>query len=114
MQHTVALQIGPLFYEAAAAIYGVSPTTLIMVEGSGQLGYPGINYGDGFVTDAALISQCALLQLPQSCLLRLSAAAQHLPARPADNACSSASLPSGMTTRASLHASNALWPHGSP
>ena len=53
------LQIGPLFFEAATRIYAVSPTTLIMVEGSGQLGYPGINYGDGFVTDATLITQCA-------------------------------------------------------
>ena len=53
----VVLQIGPLYLQAAAAIYAVSPGTLIMVEGCGQLGYPGINYGDGFVTDPALISE---------------------------------------------------------
>ena len=52
-------QIGPLYFEAATQINAISPTTLIMVEGCGQLGYPGINYGDGFVTDAALISKCA-------------------------------------------------------
>ena len=55
-----ALQLSPLYLAAMDAIYAVSPTTIFMVEGTGQQGYPGINWGDGFVTDSALIRQYGL------------------------------------------------------
>ena len=34
--------------------------TLFFVEGGGQLGLPGLNWGDGFVTDTSLIRQYGL------------------------------------------------------
>lgn len=37
----------------------VSPTTLLLVEGSGQLGYA-MNWGDGFVTDRTKIANYGL------------------------------------------------------
>lgn len=54
------LQMGPLYLRAMDAIYSVSPNTLFLVEGCGQTAFPGINWGDGFVTDKSLISQYGL------------------------------------------------------
>ncbi|KAK9787370.1 hypothetical protein WJX73_004527 [Symbiochloris irregularis] len=50
-------QLGPMYLGVMQAIHAVSPNTLFMVEGTGQTGYPGINWGDGFITDAGIISQ---------------------------------------------------------
>ena len=50
----------PLYLSAMDAIYSVSPNTLFLVEGCGQTAFPGINWGDGFVTDKNLISQYGL------------------------------------------------------
>ena len=52
--------MGPLYLQAMDAIYSVSPNTLFLVEGCGQTSFPGINWGDGFVTDKSLISQYGL------------------------------------------------------
>lgn len=54
------LQLSPLYLAAMDAIHAVSPTTVMLVEGTGQQGYPGINWGDGFVTDRSLISRYGL------------------------------------------------------
>ena len=53
-------QVGPLYLAAMDAMHEVSPDTTYLVEGCGQLGFPGMNWGDGFVTDGALIQQYGL------------------------------------------------------
>ena len=52
--------MGPLYLAAMDAIHAVSPTTTFLVEGCGQTAFPGMNWGDGFVTDPSLISQYGL------------------------------------------------------
>ncbi|CAL5222763.1 g5175 [Coccomyxa viridis] len=47
------------YLNAMDAIYKVSPTTLFFVEGCGQLGFS-LCWGDGFVTDDAVIAQYGL------------------------------------------------------
>lgn len=54
------LQMGPLYEKAMDIIYEVSPFTIMMIEGCGQQGYPGLNWGDGFVTDPAYINRYGL------------------------------------------------------
>ena len=55
-----AAQVAPLYLAAMDAIHAVSPSTTFLVEGTGQTAFPGINWGDGFVTDPALIKQYGL------------------------------------------------------
>ena len=42
------------------ALHALSPSTLFLIEGCGQTKYPGINWGDGFVSEQGLISQYGL------------------------------------------------------
>ena len=56
----LSAQVGPLYLAAMDAMHEVSPDTTYLVEGCGQLGFPGMNWGDGFVTDGALIQQYGL------------------------------------------------------
>ena len=58
----VLLQLGPLYLAAMDAIHAVpnAASTLFFIEGCGQLGIPGINWGDGFATDTTLIQQYGL------------------------------------------------------
>ncbi|KAK9838511.1 hypothetical protein WJX81_004175 [Elliptochloris bilobata] len=48
-----------LYLMAMDALHQVSPSTMLLVEGNGQLNYA-MNWGDGFVTDRNLISQYRL------------------------------------------------------
>ena len=56
------MQLGTLYLAAMDAIYATpnGADTLFFVEGTGQLGLPGLNWGDGFVTDRTLIGQYGL------------------------------------------------------
>lgn len=56
------LQLGPLYIAVMDAVHAIpnATATLFFVEGTGQLGLPGINWGDGFVTDQTIISQYGL------------------------------------------------------
>ena len=45
-----------LYEMAMDAIYNVSPTSLMLVEGTGQLGTVAMNWGDGFATDPAIVA----------------------------------------------------------
>lgn len=56
---------GP-YIQAMNAIYAVSPTTLLIVEGTGQMNYRGLNWGDGFVTQPDLLSKYYLSNHPTS------------------------------------------------
>ena len=49
--HAAHVQVGPLYLAAMDAIHSVAPNMLMAIEGTGQLGIPGINWGDGFATD---------------------------------------------------------------
>ena len=55
-----AAQMAPLYLAAMDAIHAASPSTTFLVEGTGQTAFPGLNWGDGFVTDRALIKQYGL------------------------------------------------------
>ncbi|BDA41280.1 probable major extracellular endoglucanase at C-terminar half [Coccomyxa sp. Obi] len=48
-----------LYFAAMDALYPISPTTLFFVEGGGQLPYA-MCWGDGFVTDPAIIAEYGL------------------------------------------------------
>ncbi|CAL8461992.1 g1523 [Coccomyxa elongata] len=50
-------QAGSLYLQAMDALYPISPTTLFLIEGSGQSWQGAMNWGDGFITDPNLISQ---------------------------------------------------------
>ncbi|EIE25050.1 glycoside hydrolase [Coccomyxa subellipsoidea C-169] len=50
-------QAGPLYLQAMDALYPISPTTLFLIEGSGQSWQGAMNWGDGFITDQNLINQ---------------------------------------------------------
>lgn len=56
------VQLGPLYLAVMDAVYAIpnATATLFFVEGGGQLGLPGLNWGDGFVTDTSLIRQYGL------------------------------------------------------
>lgn len=45
-----------LYEMAMDAIYSVAPSSLMLVEGTGQLGTVAMNWGDGFATDPAVIA----------------------------------------------------------
>jgi hypothetical protein len=48
-----------LFLSAMDALSALDPDTIMFINGAGQAGY-GINWGNGFVTDATLIAQYGL------------------------------------------------------
>ena len=54
--------MGPLYLAAMDAINAVpaAANTLFFIEGCGQTAFPGLNWGDGFVTDSSVISQYGL------------------------------------------------------
>lgn len=55
----LTVQLGPLYLAVMDAVTKVpnAAQTLFFVEGTGQNGFPGLNWGDGFVTDAQLVSR---------------------------------------------------------
>jgi hypothetical protein len=48
-----------LYLSVMDALHALDPTTIFFINGAGQGGC-GSNWGDGFVTDAAIIQQCGL------------------------------------------------------
>ncbi len=56
------MQLGPLYLAVMDAVHAIpnAASTLFFIEGCGQLGIPGINWGDGFATDTTLIQQYGL------------------------------------------------------
>lgn len=56
------VQLGNLYLDAMDKIYAVSPSTLMLIEGSmtGGVGNTGINWGDGFVSDDTVLRSTGL------------------------------------------------------
>ena len=46
-----------LYERAMDAIHAASPSSLMLIEGTGQLGTVAMNWGDGFATDAGIVSR---------------------------------------------------------
>lgn len=61
-----SMQVTKPYLQAMDSIYAVSPTTVMLVEGTGQQSFPGINWGDGFVTQQDLLSKYYLSSSPTS------------------------------------------------
>lgn len=62
LNERVPVQMGPLYLAAMDAIYATpnGTDTLFFVEGTGQTAFPGLNWGDGFITNNTLIQQYGL------------------------------------------------------
>ena len=61
-----AVQLTPYYLKAMDAIYASSPTSVIIVEGTGQQSYTGLNWGDGFVTDQNILNKYYLSSNPNA------------------------------------------------